>query len=141
MQREPDSSLFLCSSQQLISETMFLERWDQTAYTRINYSQCESQIGQTEKEEEEEEESTSETHRFTHISIALNKSLCVCVCTCVSSSACSPGFYGQRCSQSCPPCDHSDGACHHVTGHCRCLSGFSGSLCNQGQCQWSSTGV
>lgn len=83
MQREPDSSLFLCSSQQLISETMFLERWDQTAYTRINYSQCESQIGQTEEEEEEEEESTSETHRFTHISIALNKSLCVCVYVCV----------------------------------------------------------
>lgn len=80
MQREPDSSLFLCSSQQLISETMFLERWDQTAYTRINYSQCESQIGQT--EEEEEEESTSETHRFTHISIALNKSLCVCTRVC-----------------------------------------------------------
>ncbi|KAI3377080.1 hypothetical protein L3Q82_000063 [Scortum barcoo] len=41
------------------------------------------------------------------------------------------GFYGHRCSQSCPQCIHSDGACHHITGHCECLSGFFGSLCNQ----------
>ncbi|CAB1338888.1 unnamed protein product [Coregonus sp. 'balchen'] len=41
------------------------------------------------------------------------------------------GFYGQRCSQSCPQCIHSDGPCHHIAGHCECLSGFCGSLCNQ----------
>ncbi|KAJ7994571.1 hypothetical protein DPEC_G00250850 [Dallia pectoralis] len=44
---------------------------------------------------------------------------------------CLPGFYGQRCSQSCPQCIHSDGPCHHITGHCECLSGFFGSLCSQ----------
>uniref|UniRef100_A0A3Q4H4Y9 Multiple EGF like domains 11 n=1 Tax=Neolamprologus brichardi TaxID=32507 RepID=A0A3Q4H4Y9_NEOBR len=48
-----------------------------------------------------------------------------------SSTACSPGFYGHRCSQMCPQCVHSDGACHHITGHCKCLAGFFGSLCNE----------
>lgn len=52
------------------------------------------------------------------------------------TAVCSPGFYGHRCSQSCPQCVHSTGPCHHITGHCECLSGFSGSLCNQGKC-WS----
>lgn len=51
----------------------------------------------------------------------------------VSAAGCSPGFYGHRCSQSCPQCVHSTGPCHHVTGHCECLSGFTGSLCNQGK--------
>ena len=59
--------------------------------------------------------------------------------------ACSPGFYGQRCSQSCPQCLHSDGACHHISGHCECLTGFYGSLCNQGEyvctvCVWVGVG-
>lgn len=53
-----------------------------------------------------------------------------------SSTACSPGFYGHRCSQMCPQCVHSDGACHHITGHCKCLAGFFGSLCNEGQFVW-----
>lgn len=54
-------------------------------------------------------------------------------CHALPAAVCSPGFYGHRCSQSCPQCVHSTGPCHHVTGHCECLSGFSGSLCNQGK--------
>lgn len=49
------------------------------------------------------------------------------------TAVCSPGFYGHRCSQSCPQCVHSTGPCHHITGQCECLPGFSGSLCNQGK--------
>lgn len=45
---------------------------------------------------------------------------------------CSPGFYGHRCSQTCPQCVHSSGPCHHITGLCDCLPGFTGALCNEG---------
>lgn len=52
---------------------------------------------------------------------------------CCHTAVCSPGFYGHRCSQSCPQCVHNTGPCHHITGQCECLPGFSGSLCNQGK--------
>ncbi|KAI3361809.1 hypothetical protein L3Q82_001966 [Scortum barcoo] len=44
---------------------------------------------------------------------------------------CSPGYFGHRCSQTCPQCVHSNGPCHHVTGQCDCLPGFKGALCNE----------
>lgn len=48
-------------------------------------------------------------------------------------AVCSPGFYGHRCSQTCPQCVHSSGPCHHITGLCDCLPGFTGALCNEGK--------
>ena len=53
-----------------------------------------------------------------------------------SFSVCSPGFYGHRCSQTCPQCVHSSGPCHHITGLCDCLPGFTGALCNEGEAQF-----
>ncbi|XP_035524123.1 multiple epidermal growth factor-like domains protein 10 [Morone saxatilis] len=47
------------------------------------------------------------------------------------SNICSPGYFGHRCSQTCPHCVHSNGPCHHVTGQCDCLPGFKGALCNE----------
>ncbi|XP_015252832.1 PREDICTED: multiple epidermal growth factor-like domains protein 10 [Cyprinodon variegatus] len=44
---------------------------------------------------------------------------------------CSPGYFGHRCSQTCPQCVHSKEPCHHITGQCQCLPGFKGLLCNE----------
>uniref|UniRef100_M3YKH0 Multiple EGF like domains 10 n=1 Tax=Mustela putorius furo TaxID=9669 RepID=M3YKH0_MUSPF len=49
----------------------------------------------------------------------------------LGKTICSPGFYGHRCSQTCPQCVHSSGPCHHITGLCDCLPGFTGALCNE----------
>lgn len=54
------------------------------------------------------------------------------VALCVPA-VCSPGYFGHRCSQSCPQCVHSNGPCHHITGQCDCLPGFKGTLCNEGK--------
>lgn len=51
---------------------------------------------------------------------------------CVSSEACSKGFFGEGCEQSCD-CVHS-ASCHHVTGRCECEPGWRGARCDKREC-------
>lgn len=51
-------------------------------------------------------------------------------CLCLYVLGCPPGQYGVDCSQSCPDCQNG-GSCDGSSGLCVCLSGFTGSLCNQ----------
>lgn len=67
--------------------------------------------------------------------LSANMSRCVCDATDSPSAVCSPGYFGHRCSQTCPQCVHSNGPCHHVTGQCDCFPGFRGALCNEGKYQ------
>lgn len=49
----------------------------------------------------------------------------------VSVSVCSPGTYGQNCSQKCNCSKGEPQVCHHVTGTCTCLPGLFGAKCDQ----------
>ena len=48
-------------------------------------------------------------------------------------AVCPPGYYGDRCNETCGAC-LGKSTCRHDTGQCEtgCAEGFTGSLCAQG---------
>lgn len=52
---------------------------------------------------------------------------------CLILTACSDGFYGNECTETCGNC-FMNAVCDKVTGQCpgQCESGWQGSLCKQG---------
>lgn len=46
-------------------------------------------------------------------------------------AACSPGFYGDGCNQSCS-C-RNNGTCHPASGQCSCTAGWTGPTCTDGE--------